>query len=78
MITDDILLYMLCQLIVLTINVIGIKKLPILLVIGIISTVMLSVPTIEAFDEYYMIGLLLIIVNITVPIIGLTTTLKGD
>jgi hypothetical protein len=62
----------------LTINVIGIKKLPILLVIGIISTVMLSVPTIEAFDEYYMIGLLLIIVNITVPIIGLTTTLKGD
>ena len=78
MITDDLLMYMLFQLILLVINIIGFKKLPILLFFGIIGTVMLSVPTIEAFEDYYMMAILFIIVNISIPIIGLTTTMKGE
>jgi hypothetical protein len=77
MITDDLLVYLLFQLIILTINIIGLKKMPLMLFFGIIGTILLSVPTLIAFGDYYLMAVLFILINITIPIIGLSSTMKG-
>jgi len=77
MITDDLLVYLLFQLIVLTINIIGLRKLPLMLFFGLIGTILLSVPTLIAFDDYYMMAVIFILINMTIPVIGLSSAVKG-
>jgi hypothetical protein len=76
MITDDLMLYMMFQLILFGINVVGYLRIPYLLFFGLIGTVLVSVPTINAFGDYYYIALVLILLNISLPVMGLAKALK--
>lgn len=71
MITDDLLLYFMFQVMILVINVIGYSKIPILFFFSIIGTIVLAVPTIQAFGEYYLMAIILLLINISLPVIGL-------
>ena len=72
MITDDFFVYLLAQVVLLTINLIGYSKIPILSFLGIIGTVLMAYQTVIAFADYESFALLLILVNISIPAIGLT------
>jgi hypothetical protein len=72
MISDDFFVYLLVQIVLLTINLIGYSKIPILSFLGIIGTVMMAWPTVVAFGDYPQFALLLILVNISLPTIGIT------
>ncbi len=71
MISDAILMYLIFQIILLMINILGYTKIPLLFFFGIVGTVALSVPTIQAFGEYYMMAVILILINISLPVVGL-------
>jgi hypothetical protein len=71
MIADSILIYLLFQIILLMINILGYTKIPMLFFFGIIGTIVLAVPTIQAFGEYYLMAIILILINISLPVTGL-------
>lgn len=70
MIEDAILMWLLGQMLLLVINLIGLR-IPILSFVGIIGCILLAVPTMEAFAEYYFIALILILTNIVIPVLGI-------
>jgi hypothetical protein len=72
MIGDALLLYLVFQILILMINILGYTKMPLLYFFGIIGTIILAVPTIQAFGEYYLMAVVLILMNISIPITGLT------
>jgi len=76
MITDDLFIYMLFQVILLLINIIGYFKIPLLSLFGILGTLALALPTVNAFNDYWMMALLLIMINMSLPVVGLTKALK--
>lgn len=78
MIDDSILIYLVFQLILVIINVIGYTRIPVLMLFGIIGTLMITIPTIEGFGDYSMFAGFLIMINVCLPVIGLTRTVKGD
>lgn len=53
------------------INILGYTKIPLLFFFGIIGTIVLAVPTIQAFGEYYLMAIILILINISLPVTGL-------
>ena len=71
MIGDALLLYLVFQILILMINILGYTKMPLLYFFGIIGTIILAVPTIQAFGEYYLMAVILILMNISIPITGL-------
>lgn len=78
MITDDMLIYLLFQIVLMVINLISYSKIPFLGVIGIIATFSTAYQTIMAFDTYWVFGLVLILCNIMIPILGFTKARQGD
>ena len=77
MITDDFLIYLLFQIILLMINLIGYSKIPFLGFIGIIGTIILAYPTAQAFEPYWQITIIFILVNLMVPVLGFTKARNG-
>jgi hypothetical protein len=77
-ITDfgPILIYFIAQLILFVINYFGYSRLPLLSIFGLIGAIILAIPTIQSMGEYYFIGLLFIIINILLPIMGLNRALR--
>jgi len=71
MISDSLLIYLVFQIILLMINIMGYTKIPVLFFFGIIGTIVLAIPTIEAFGEYYLMAIILILINISLPVMGL-------
>jgi hypothetical protein len=71
MIGDDFLVYFMFQIVILIINILGVTKVPMLSFFGIIGTIILAVPTIQAFGDYYLMAVLLILINISVPVVNL-------
>jgi hypothetical protein len=59
------------QIVILIINILGFTKIPMLFFFGIIGTIILAIPTIQAFGEYYPMAVLLILINISLPVSGL-------
>lgn len=76
MISDAIVLYLLAQMMLLVINLIGYTRIPYLSVIAIIMNTLLIIPTLEAFGDDYMIALLPVLVNTVLPLISLTEARK--
>lgn len=70
MITDDLLMYMLFHLILFALTLIGIKRLPMLLLFVILGDAILVVPTIDAFQDYIWFGILLILINCVIPAVA--------
>lgn len=66
MISDALLMYLLGQIILLIVNLLG-MKMPLMAFIGIVGSIILVTPTIESFEEYYPVALILILVNIILP-----------
>lgn len=71
MISDSLLIYFMFQIVILIINILGFTKIPMLFFFGIIGTIILAIPTIQAFGEYYPMAVLLILINISLPVSGL-------
>lgn len=71
MISDTLLIYLMFQIILMVINILGYTKIPLLFFFGIIGTIVLAVPTIQAFGEYYLMAIILILINISLPVTGL-------
>ena len=76
MITDDLLMYLLFQMILLMINVLGHKKFPLFSLFGILGAMILVIPTINAFGDYYMMAILLSVINIGFPTMTLANALR--
>jgi len=76
MITDELIIWLLFQLILFVINLVGFRKVPLLLFFGLIGSILIAIPTLIAFDEYIMMGFLLVIINTAFPVIALTHSLK--
>jgi hypothetical protein len=76
MITDELIIWLLFQLILFVINLVGFRKIPILLFFGLIGSILIAIPTLMAFDEYIMMGFLLVMINTAFPVIALTRSLK--
>jgi len=77
MITDDLFMYLLFQMIILVINIVGYFKIPYLGFIGIIATLSISYQTIVSFGDYYIMAVILILLNGTLPIIGFSKAYRG-
>jgi hypothetical protein len=75
---SPIFMYLIGMIILLIINLIGYTKIPILCVFGIIGTMILAIPTVNAFDDYYMIAIILLIINIGLPVMGLAKVGHND
>lgn len=76
MITDDFFIYLLIQIILLVINLIGYSKIPLLGAFGAIFTALLAWPTVQAFGTYSSFALMLIVINISLPAIGISRALR--
>jgi hypothetical protein len=66
------LIYFVFQIVLLILGLIGYFRIPFLLFIEVIGTIAIAWPTITSFDAYWMLSLILILTNITIPIIGLS------
>jgi hypothetical protein len=77
MITEDFFIFLLFQIILLSINLIGYSKIPYLGFIGIIGTLILAYPTAMAFSDYPEMTIILILVNIMIPILGINKARTG-
>lgn len=78
MFTEQFVIYLTAMLLVFLINILGYTKLKALYFFGIIGTLLFAVPTIKAFDEDYIFAAFLIILNISLPLLGLTRTFGRD
>jgi hypothetical protein len=76
MITEELLMYLLFQLIIFVFNLTGYKRMPVLLFFTIIATLLLTPNTIIGFGDYYMMGFILILINISFAVIGLTKAVR--
>lgn len=76
MITEQLFIYFLFQIIILSINLLGYSKIPILSFFGIIATIVIAAPTLISFDTYYMFAAVLILINISLPTISLVRTFR--
>jgi hypothetical protein len=72
MISDALLLYLTFQMILLMFNILGYSRISMMFFFAIIGSLILAIPTIQAFGDYYPMAILLIIVNISLPAIGLS------
>jgi hypothetical protein len=70
MITDDLLLYLLFHLILFAFTLIGIKRMPMMLLFVILADAILAVPTIIAFADYVWFGVILVLINCVIPIMA--------
>jgi hypothetical protein len=78
MITDDFFIYLLFQIIILMINLIGYSKIPFLGFVGIIGTIILAYPTAVAFQPYWQITIIFILVNLMIPVLGFSKAKNGQ
>jgi hypothetical protein len=69
---DDILVYLIFHIILIVINIVGVLKIPTYSYFAVIATFITAYQTVIAFDSYQMIAVSLILMNISVPIIGLS------
>lgn len=78
MISDAIVLYLMAQILLIAINLIGYSRIPILSIIGLIGGILVAIPTLDAFGDDYLIAIIPILVNITIPIMSLASVWSGD
>lgn len=71
-----VLVYLVCNIVVLIINIMGFKHAPFLLIIGGIFAGIILVPTLIAFGEFYILGIMFLMINVSLPVAGLTKALK--
>jgi hypothetical protein len=77
MITDEMLIATLFMMIMLIINVIGYTKIPAVSFVGILGTMILTPQTLIDFGDYWMFGLILVLLNMVIPTVRLTSTLRS-
>lgn len=77
MITDTFMIYLLFQVILLMINLIGYSKLPFLGFIGIIGVIILAYPTAQAFEPYWQLTVILLLTNLMIPVLGFSKARHG-
>jgi hypothetical protein len=58
--------------VLLILGLIGYFRIPFLLFIEVIGTIAIAWPTVASFDAYWMLALILVLTNTTIPIIGLS------
>lgn len=75
---SPIVMYLIGMIILLIINLIGYTKIPILCIFGIIGTMILAIPTVDAFGDYSMMAIILILINVGLPVIGLAKARNND
>jgi hypothetical protein len=66
------LIYFVFQIVLLILGLIGYFRIPFLLFIEVIGTIAIAWPTVASFDAYWMLALILVLTNTTIPIIGLS------
>jgi hypothetical protein len=71
MISDELLLYLLFQLIFMVIALIGYSKIPYLGILVVIGVFSISYQTIVAFEDYWMMGIMLILSNMMISLLGI-------
>jgi len=76
MIDETFIIYLMFQIVLFVINLIGYKTIPILGFFGIIGSVILAIPTLNAFGDYYMMAFFLTLINISLPVIGITRAFR--
>jgi len=74
----EIIVYLLINIFLLFINIVGYRKIPFLLIIGGFGSGIIVVPTLIHFNEYYVVGLLFFLINMSLCITGLTRALKQE
>jgi len=77
MIGDDLFIYLMFQMIILVINLTGYFKIPYLGLIGIIATLSVAYQTVTSFGDYYVMAIILLLINGTLPIMGFTKAYRG-
>jgi hypothetical protein len=77
MIGDELFMYLIFQIVILGINLIGYFKIPYLGFIGIIATLSVAYQTIVSFGDYWIMGVILLLINGTLPIMGFTKAYRG-
>ena len=78
MIADNLIIYLLFMLILLIVNLIGYLKVRILMIIGLLSTLIMAIPTIIGFGDYYMFGFVLVLINSVLPVMGILTLANSE
>ena len=69
---DDITIYLIFHIILIIVNIVGILKIPTYSYFAVIGTFITAYQTVIAFNDYQMIAISLILMNISIPIIGLS------
>ena len=78
MISDEFFIYLIFQLILLALNIVGFAKMPVILIFTAIGTFITAISTVLAFGDYQLIAIMLIITNISIPVIGVTKVNRGE
>ena len=78
MITETFFICLMFQMLVLLINVMAFTKIPILSIFSIGLELVIFVPTIKAFQEYEIFGMMFGLMNLTLPIIAIIKARHGD
>lgn len=68
---ESFVVYLLFQLILLMLNSMGFNRLPILSYFALIGTMVIAVPTVIAFGDYYLMSVVLILINASLPIFAI-------
>lgn len=78
MITDDMIIYLLFQMMFLMLALLSYTKIPYLGIIVAIGVFATSYQTIVAFGEYWMEGIILILSNMMILILGYNKAMRGN
>jgi len=78
MIADELMIYLLFQMVLLAINVIGYLKIRKLMILGILGSLLMAVPTLLGFGEYYLFSIILILINTLLPTFGILELREND
>jgi hypothetical protein len=77
MISDEFVIYLLFQMIILVINLIGFVRIPVLSFFAIIFEITILVQTVLGFGDYYVFAVNIAAMNLTLPIYSLSRYRKG-
>jgi hypothetical protein len=76
MISEEFFIYLLFQMIVLVVNIMGYTKIPALSIFAIGFELAIMVQTIIAFGDYWGMGIMFILMNLSLPIYALSYNMK--
>lgn len=77
MISEEFFIYLLFQLIILVVNLLGYTKIPVMSFFAIGFELAIMVQTVIAFGDYWGMAIMFILMNLSLPIYALSHNMKG-